>query len=606
MVSHGFPPARRRRPRAGPAPLHRHRGSGRGEARGLQEGLRQAVLQGKAQCVAVAKLVPKGAAAPSAYVRWVRIALDRELGKALEPRFVKPRSAARSRSRPSPCWRRPRPQLALAGEPRPAVHIENLRATRSPLAVTTTARPVTTTTSANGASVSGSISSTDSATGPRDARPHRPRTAVIPPRARDVQRAGARHRHEVGQRQVVPHRDPIPMNSKDELTESCPSADGVVRRKGSLKFQRSTRETKTMIGLDYINETINVNATTSFTGKVDADANLSVDRVRREGQHGARLRRQRAARARPQRRADAFVVASSGTLNPATGAVATGQRVDRRRPPGTGLSRADAADGVREGHRRRRTCGQAGGARRDVHQVAYEGLKDAETHWQTPNACAKLDSRRPPRRWPRTRRRPWTGARRAARRAGRRQVDGQGRRPRLRHDAARHVDQDGADRPDDARRERRRRQPCGRRDAAGDVARRRRRGAVGRRRGGQHAVLPRARGERHADRRRHAGDDGRLHVRRTVARPLDVHVRATTGPPDGTVEIEPQFNFIEGSVRASGVSVAPAIIQTITCPPNGPTTAPRMAITYTGKFGPAISFGAVAGDPTKVTVFWGC
>ena len=56
-----------------------------------KKGFGKLVLQGKAQCVAVAKLVPKGAEAPSAYVRWVRIALDRKLGKALERRFVKPR-----------------------------------------------------------------------------------------------------------------------------------------------------------------------------------------------------------------------------------------------------------------------------------------------------------------------------------------------------------------------------------------------------------------------------------------------------------------------------------------------------------------------------------
>jgi hypothetical protein len=76
----------------------------------------------------------------------------------------------------------------------------------------------------------------------------------------------------------------------------------------------------------------------------------------------------------------------------------------------------------------------------------------------------------------------------------------------------------------------------------------------------------------------------------------------TTGPPDGTLEIE--FGFVSGSVRASGTSVAPAIDQERICPMGGTTVVHRAAITYNGKFGPSLGFGSVAGDPTKVTVFW--
>jgi hypothetical protein len=79
----------------------------------------------------------------------------------------------------------------------------------------------------------------------------------------------------------------------------------------------------------------------------------------------------------------------------------------------------------------------------------------------------------------------------------------------------------------------------------------------------------------------------------------------TSGPPDGTVEIEPQFNLVSGNVRASGVSVEPAIVQTVTCPMGGGAVNNRDAITYTGKFGPVVGFDPVAGDPTKVTAYWG-
>ena len=131
-----------------------------------KKGFGKLVLQGKAQCVAAAKLVPKAAAAPSAYTRWVRIALDRQLGTALEKHFVKARLRGRSELRAASVLKPLRARSAAFGASLESkLDIETLRATRAPRAATTTNGPVTTTQSGNTASVHGSMQSRDAAAG---------------------------------------------------------------------------------------------------------------------------------------------------------------------------------------------------------------------------------------------------------------------------------------------------------------------------------------------------------------------------------------------------------------------------------------------------------
>ncbi len=423
-----------------------------------KKGFGKLVLQGKAQCVAVAKLVPKGAEAPSAYVRWVRIALDRKLGKALERRFVKPRFRGKVNVKAAPLLAAMRARsVPLAASLDAALGIESLRATRSPLAVTTTTSPVTTVTSANGASVSGSISSTDSATGNTMTLDLTGRVKIDPATGEQTSsemEIGIGMKSAKGKSFRIAMS--IPMNSKDEITERCPSADGVVRRKGSLKFQQSTREEKTMIGLDFINETTNVNATTSFTGKVDADANLSTIT------YDVKINLEHAFSGSALHglfrnvTLTHFVVASSGTLNPATGAVATGNVSISGDHRANGLSRADAAAEFAKAiadPATRATLEELVGT---FIKTQYKSLKDAETHWQTPNACAKLELSPTTATLAEDETAAVDGRRQGQRRrAGRRQVVGQDRRARVGHHAARHVRQGGADQADDARRERR-------------------------------------------------------------------------------------------------------------------------------------------------------
>jgi hypothetical protein len=84
----------------------------------------------------------------------------------------------------------------------------------------------------------------------------------------------------------------------------------------------------------------------------------------------------------------------------------------------------------------------------------------------------------------------------------------------------------------------------------------------------------------------------------TTSGPWAYTFGATTGPPDGSLEIDDRF--LSGNVRASGVSVAPSLTQT-NCTV---TPGSRDAITYTGKFGPSLGFDATPGDPATVQVIF--
>ena len=263
---------------------------------------------------------------------------------------------------------------------------------RAARAVTTTAGPVTTTVTPGGASVTGSITTRDTANGTTG-------TLDITGRIRQDAAGGKDPAAELELGMTVKTDSgkswrteiAIPMNLTADLAERCPSATGVVRRKGGFSLRRTTRETKTMIGLDYVNETTSVTAKTSFTGQVDADAVLSsiaydvkvdIDYAHAASALRGLVRRQHAAQDERHREGDA-------------------QRGHRRR-------------GLRQrGHRRQRARARPV-RRRDEGRVAaalaeagfrakmeelvasflktnFEALKDAETHWQTPNACAKLD-----------------------------------------------------------------------------------------------------------------------------------------------------------------------------------------------------------------------
>lgn len=572
-----------------------------------KKGFGKLVLQGKATCVPVAKLVPKpAAAAPSGYVRWVRFALDRQLGKALERRFVPPRFRGKVNAKVAPLLAAVRARSIPVGAGMDAaLGIENLRTTRSPLAVTTTTSPVTTTASGTGASVSGSISSTDSATGTTATLDLTGRVQVDPATGQQTSSEleiglGVKSANGKSFRIAIA----IPMNSKDDVADRCPSADGVVRRKGSFKFQRSSREAKTMIGLDYVNETTNIAAKWSFDGKVDADANLSAVTydVRVTIEHafaGSALRGLFRNTSLSH-----FVVTSTGTLNPATGAVASGSVAISGDHRGTGLSKGEAAAEFAKAIADPATRASLEDLVASFLKTNYGALKEAEQHWQTPNACAKLELS------------PTTAT--------------------LAEDETAAVD--GTVKASDG-------SPADGKWSAKTVAR----GSVTTLPGTSAKASPIKLTMKGAspDAANHAVDvtlratsaagvaegpwvadaaANTLYFRvvaasgtQTVDGTLDATggcsydvpspgpwtytFQQTTGAPDGTVEIEPEFNLISGNVRASGVSVEPAITQNVTCPIGG-TVNNRDAITYTGKFGPVVGFDAVAGDPTRVTVYW--
>lgn len=76
----------------------------------------------------------------------------------------------------------------------------------------------------------------------------------------------------------------------------------------------------------------------------------------------------------------------------------------------------------------------------------------------------------------------------------------------------------------------------------------------------------------------------------------------SSGEPDGSVSVD-QFGG-SGSVRGSGDSTRPAFTWRKTCPPNGAQTQSRPPATSSGRFGPAVSFFPVPGDPSRVDVEW--
>ncbi len=76
----------------------------------------------------------------------------------------------------------------------------------------------------------------------------------------------------------------------------------------------------------------------------------------------------------------------------------------------------------------------------------------------------------------------------------------------------------------------------------------------------------------------------------------------TSGPPDGEVTVD-SFG-VSGNVRGSGVSTLPAYTWRSVCG-KAITTFPHEPIAYEGKFGPAVEFSAVPGQPQAVKAQWG-
>jgi hypothetical protein len=571
-----------------------------------KKGFGKLVLQGKARCVPVAKLVPKPAAAPSAYARWMRIALDRQLGAALEKRFVKPRLRGRSELRAASVLTPLRARsAALGAQLEGKLDIESLRVVRSPLAATTTNGPVTISQSGNTASVHGSMTSRDAAAGTTSTLDVTGRVTVDPATGREVSSeiefgAGVKTDGGRGFRIEIA----IPMTLDNDVVETCPTADGAIKRKGKLKLRRTTKQTKPSFGVEFINESITVNATSSFTGKVDADAKLSTITYDIKVNLEYAFSGSALLGIIRSTTLSHFNVAATGTLNTATGAVAAGNVSITGDHRANGLSSAEAAAEFAKAIADPAARASLERMVASFIKTGYDGLKEAEKHWQTPNACAKLELS------------PTTAT--------------------LAEDETAAVDgtvkaSDGA--------------PADGKWSAKTVAR----GSVTTLPGTSAKTAPIKLTMKGAapDAANHAVDvtlratspagvaegpwvadaaANTLYFRVTAASgtqqaggkleatngctynvavppdPWAYSFSPTTGPPDGTLEIE--FGFVSGSVRASGTSVAPAIDQERICPMGGTTVVHRAAITYNGKFGPSLGFGSVAGDPTKVTVFW--
>ena len=84
--------------------------------------------------------------------------------------------------------------------------------------------------------------------------------------------------------------------------------------------------------------------------------------------------------------------------------------------------------------------------------------------------------------------------------------------------------------------------------------------------------------------------------------PWTFDFRQTTGAPDGSILFDSPTAF-GGSVRATGIATRPGFVLAADCP-WGHTDYTVPPIVNDGRFGPAMTFEPVPGDPTRATLNW--
>jgi hypothetical protein len=397
----------------------------------------------------------------------------------------------------------------------------------------------------------------------------------------------------------------MPLRFKGDVADRCPSAAGLVRRSSRLTFRRTTRERGTPPGLEYRNETWALDGGTKLTGTVGRDAalksiaytsTLKVDyAIAASGLRGA-------IRGNMQMNLD---IGASGTLDPATGAgtggttTVTGRMRDINR--GAAAEKAEMARALADPQTRSSLLKLVS----DTVGREYDGMKSAQTHWQQPNACATLDLT------------PASGTldegESAAVTGGVKAQDGTPAdgdwtlATRTRGDAA---TLPGSSSPAQRIDLTMTADAAGPADRTVDVLLR----------ATSPAGVATAPWTATAPERelffRVVGASGSQSATGMLADqncssigapdgvgPWTYAFQATTGEPDGTVSLSPAG--ASGSVRASGVSTVPAWTWKSTCgSPPTTTSIPRDPLSYSGRFGPSVSFYELPGDPAAVDVVW--
>lgn len=560
-------------------------------------------VAGRTRCVAAAGLLPATPAAPDPITRWLRVGTDRTLTGRLQqhvlPRRLRPAVGQRIKAAVGKVQKAIVPLGAKVGT---ALRVPAGAATRG-----VKEGPVVLTDTPSSMSVKSTLSLDDAGSGTSS-------TLDVTARARKdaSQETDPTIDFELGF--TVKDKDKgtarttelaMPLRFKGDLADRCPSAAGLVRRSSRLTFRRTTRERGIPVGLEYRNETWALDGGVKLTGTVGRDAalksiaytsTLKLDyAIAASGLRGA-------IRGNMQMNID---IAAAGTLNPATGAstggttTVTGRLRDINR--GAAAEKAEMARALAEPQTRASLLKLVS----DMVKREYDGMKSAQTHWQQPNACATMDLT------------PASATldegESAAVSGGVKAQDGTvvdgdwtlatrtrgtaATLPGTSSPAKRIGLTMTADAPGPA-------------DRTVDVLLR----------ATSPAGVATAPWIATAPERelffRVVGASGSQSATGTLADqncssigapdgvgPWTYAFQATTGAPDGTVSLSPAG--ANGSVRASGVSTVPAWTWTATCgSPPQTTTQPRDPLSYSGRFGPSVSFFELPGDPATVDVVW--
>ena len=556
------------------------------------------VLQGKARCVAPGALLPAPTPGEKSAAHWTRFGIDRQLPAALQKRLAPRR------------WRK-------APAPKVAAMAKRLRARVGPFAaglesratapftarlraITLSEGPTTVTQTADGVSVKGSVTATDSVDGT---------SATL-----DLGgKATAEGRLDLDIGVTIRDRDKgsssstsfaMPIFRKDVVAEVCPSATGVIRRVAKFDFRRTTREQRTMVGLDYRNESTKASSTVTMTGQVDRGAVLrsmeyavsydfdwafAASALRGVGRGNVQLQ---------------LKATASGAVDGPTGARTGGATTITGSFRDIALSakqeRAAFAKTIADPDLRAKILKVVS----DLVDTERQALKKAEAAWQRPGACATMAL-----------------------------------------DPASGTLEDGLDM--DVRGTVRAKD--GAQAEADWTLAARTRGQVDTLPGSSGASTPitlsmvgeappsgtrtvdvllratspagvaqapwTAEGVRRRLFFRVVGGSGAMTVRGSLTNagcitdqtgpvgPWTYAFARSTGAPDGSVAIDESGGL--GSVRGTGDTTRQAWTWRKTCPPAAPSTQSRVATTVSGRFGPSVVFIGVPGDPTRIDVLWG-
>lgn len=560
-------------------------------------------IAGRTSCVAAASLLPATPAAPDPLTRWLRVGTDRTLTGRLQQHLVARRLRSPVGQRIKAAVGRVRNAIVPVGATvGAALGVPAGAATRGvkegPAVVTDTpsSTSVKTTLSLDDAG-SGTTTSVDIA-----ARARKDASQETDPTI-DFELGFTVKDKVKGTSRTTELA--MPLRFKGDLADRCPSAAGLVRRSSRLTFRRTTRERGTPPGLEYRNETWALDGAAKLTGTVGRDATLKsiayTSTLKLDYAIAASALRG-AIRGTMQMNID---VAAAGSLNPATGestggtTTLTGRMRDINRS--AAAEKAEMARALADPQTRASLLKLVS----DTVRREYDGMKSAQTHWQQPNACATADLTPASATLDEGESTAVTGGVKAQDGTA---ADGDWTlATRTRGDAATLPGTSG---------------PAKRIDLTmtADAP-----GAANRTvdvllRATSPAGVASAPWTATAPERelyfRVLGASGSQSATGTLADqncssigapdgvgPWTYAFQASTGAPDGTVSLSPAG--ANGSVRASGVSTVPAWTWKSTCgSPPTTTTIPRDPLSYSGRFGPSVSFYELPGDPATVDVVW--